>query len=127
MFRRLGTTLVCLAMFFIAGGHWAVLQSVAWAGMLNDYAQTDGIVTAVQKTFSGDYPCAMCRKIDTAQKQQEQQAPLAKLDKKFETFVAQSGSTRLFPPSPDSLLAVPRAIPPAAPAFAPPQPIPIAA
>jgi hypothetical protein len=72
MLRRLGLLLSVLAMFAIAGGHWAVLQSVAWAGMVNDYSRTDGLAVAVEKTFSGGYPCAMCKRIAMAQKEQEQ-------------------------------------------------------
>jgi len=126
MLRRIGTMLACLAMFLVAGGHWAVLQSVAWAGMVNDYARADGLAAAVQKTFSGDYPCKMCRKIDE-QKKQEEKTPVAKLDKKFETFVAADASARLFPPAHDCSLELPPAFPPATAAFSPPQPVPIAA
>jgi len=32
--RRIGYPLALLALFVVAGGHWAVLQSVAWAGMI---------------------------------------------------------------------------------------------
>ena len=92
MFRRLGTLLVCLAMFTIAGGHWAVLRSVAWAGMVQDFAREDGLATAVQKTFSGEYPCAMCKKVAEAQKQEEQKPAAFKADKKAEAFVASASS-----------------------------------
>jgi hypothetical protein len=126
MLRRLGTALVCFAMFFIAGGHWAVLQSVAWGKMVSDYSQQDGIVSAVQKTFSGDYPCAMCHKIDE-QKKQEQQAPVIKVDKKSENLLVLKTGTTLFPPSPDYLLAIPVSLVPANLDFAPPQPVPIVA
>jgi hypothetical protein len=123
MLRRLGTLLVCLAMFIIAGGHWAVLQSVAWAGMVRDYSQRDGIATAVQKTFSGQYPCGMCKRI-AEEKSKEQQAPLAKSDTKFDKLVAQDRGPALFPPACHWLLPVPR--PPSLQALAcePPQPVP---
>jgi hypothetical protein len=92
MFHRLGITLVALALFTIAGGHWLVLQSVAWGQMLNDYSRGGSFTTAVEKTFSGKYPCAMCRKIAEAKKQEEQKAPLLKADKKVEVFVAQAAA-----------------------------------
>jgi hypothetical protein len=42
-------------MFFVAGGHWGALQSVAWAGMLWNYTQADGsLLSGVQKTFDGE-------------------------------------------------------------------------
>jgi hypothetical protein len=125
MFRRLGTTLACLAMFFVAGGHWAVLQSVAWAGMIGDYSRSDGLVTAVQKTFSGDFPCNMCRTIDV-QKKQEQKTPLAQgAEKKIEGIAAESAfdlssplTARLFYPRPGDSLASARS-------DSPPAPVPI--
>jgi hypothetical protein len=126
MLRRLGTILVCFAMFFIAGGHWAVLQSVAWAGMVRDYSQRDGLAAAVQKTFSGQYPCGMCKRI-AEEKSKEQQAPLAKPDSKFDKLVAQDRSATLFPPACHWLLPVPRLLPPQALACEPPQPVPRAA
>jgi hypothetical protein len=123
MFRRLGTALVCLAMFSIAGGHWAVLQTVAWAGMLQDYSRNDGLVLAAQKTFSGQYPCAMCKRI--AEKQSgEQKTPLVKSETKADKLIAHHAAATLFPPSPDYLLAIPAALPPDALSFEPPQPVP---
>ena len=54
-------------MFSIAGGHWAILQSVAWAGMLAEYTQESGsVVTAIGQTFDGEHPCALCREIVVA-------------------------------------------------------------
>ena len=99
MFHRLGITLVALALFTIAGGHWLVLQSVAWSQMLRAYSQGGSITMAVEKTFSGKYPCAMCRKIAEAKKQEEQKNPLLKADKKVEVFVAQAAATLRRPPA----------------------------
>jgi len=73
--------------FVLAGGHWAVLQTVAWAGMLANYSQTDGLVGAVEKTFSGDHPCKLCVKVETGKKQEEQKLPLQKTEKKAEALV----------------------------------------
>ena len=67
MFRRLGILCAALALFAIAGGHWAVLQSVAWAGMAVDYSQRSGsVVTGLEQTFNGQYACDLCRAIQTA-------------------------------------------------------------
>lgn len=64
LFRKAGLLCAALAMFAIAGGHWAVLQSVAWAQMLTDYARASGsVVTAVEQTFDGEHPCDLCRRI----------------------------------------------------------------
>ena len=68
--RQAGLLFAALAMFAIAGGHWAVLQSVAWAGMLADYTRASGsVATAVGQTFDGEHPCALCRQIAAARGQ----------------------------------------------------------
>ncbi|MGH8046764.1 MAG: hypothetical protein ACREKL_05925 [Chthoniobacterales bacterium] len=124
MFRRLGTTLVCLAMFSIAGGHWGMLQTVAWAGMLKDYARADGLVVAAEKTFSGNYPCALCKRIADKKSSEQKQAPLVKSGNKFDKLVAQHAAATLFPPTPDYFLSMPPALPLKALSYEPPQPVP---
>ena len=72
--RRLGLLFAALALFSIAGGHWAVLQTVAWAGMLRDYTlKTGSVAAAVEQTFDGQHPCELCLQIAAA-KQQEAKA-----------------------------------------------------
>ncbi len=67
MFRQAGLLCAALAMFSIAGGHWAVLQSVAWVQMLGDYSQRTGsVAVAVTETFDGQHPCELCRQIQAA-------------------------------------------------------------
>lgn len=87
MLRKLGFPLFLLAMFSLAGGHWALLQSIAWVGMLQEYGRTASMSEAVDKTFSGNFPCDMCKKIAQA-KEKEQEAPtFVKADKKAESYV----------------------------------------
>ena len=44
-----------------------MLQSAAWAGMVVDYSQRSGsVVTGLEQTFSGQYPCDLCRAIQAA-------------------------------------------------------------
>ncbi len=50
------------------------MQLVAWGGMLVNYSQQDGLVTGVKKTFDGEHPCCLCKKIEQA-RQQEQKQP----------------------------------------------------
>ena len=76
MWRRIGILFVALALFAIAGGHWAVVQSVAWAEMLRDYTQRTGsVAVAIEQTFDGQHPCALCRQIQTAKAQEHQESP----------------------------------------------------
>lgn len=86
-----------LAMFSIAGGHWAILQTVAWTQMIRDYSQESGLIAGVAQTFSGERPCGMCKSIEK-NRQQEEKAPASiKVDKKAEVFVA-SVTSQLHPP-----------------------------
>lgn len=83
--KALGLPFVCLAMFSVAGGHWAILQTVAWGQMLWTYSQQEGsVVSGAEKTFSGEYPCEMCRKVAEGQKQEQKAPATLKVDKKAE-------------------------------------------
>lgn len=61
MARRCGTWLVVLALVLTTGGHWAVLQLSAWAGMLVRYSQQGPVGEAISKTFDGQHPCRLCQ------------------------------------------------------------------
>ncbi len=65
-----GARLVVLAAFLVSTGtHTAVLQAFAWARMTVRFAQRDGLAAALEETFGGEHPCAMCvviRKADAA-------------------------------------------------------------
>ncbi len=94
MFRKLGLFLAVLALFSIAGGHWAVLQTVAWAEMLHDYSQRTGsVAAAVEQTFDGQHPCALCREIQAAKSGEHKQSPAtpaAKDDAKVKARLAEA-------------------------------------
>jgi hypothetical protein len=88
LLRRLGLPMVCVAMFSLLGGHWAIFQVIAWTQMVRDYSRGATLVEAVEKTFSGKAPCAMCCSI-AEEKQKEEKAPATlKVDKKAEIFVS---------------------------------------
>jgi len=114
------------AMFSIAGGHWAILQTIAWAEMLSAFSQRDGVAEAMVKTFDGAHPCALCCKVKEM-RAKERKAPIA---------IKQSAKANVFTAEPAELasgfhfgrsFAVPV---PAFPFFrrseAPPRPVPIA-
>ena len=73
--RSLQLFVCLLTALHLVGGHWGVLQMVAWARMLNEYTAERGLITGVMETFDGQHCCAMCRKIaagkNTEQKQQQ--------------------------------------------------------
>ncbi|MBE2204667.1 MAG: hypothetical protein IAE94_10050 [Chthoniobacterales bacterium] len=127
MFRLTGYPLLFLAMFSIAGGHWAVLQTVAWTGMVIKYSKDTPLVVALEKTFSGKAPCKMCRKIESAKEKESRLPATLTSDMKFDKFFgcAKAEAPRpgradfSYPPGID-VVAATRSLPP-------PAPVPIAA
>jgi len=78
-----------LALFFMLGGHWVALQSVAWVRMLAEFSRTDSLSEAVEKAFDGKHPCKMCLGIREGRQQEEreqQKVPLVKTEKSPELF-----------------------------------------
>jgi hypothetical protein len=125
--RRLGCIVMTAALFLSVGGHLALLQGVAWVTMIRDFSRTGSVTAAVEKTFDGKHPCAMCKKI-AAQRTQEESAPVTtKVDKKAEVFIASDGASiplpivRAFAFPPHPFLNVPEQL------SAPPVPVPIVA
>jgi hypothetical protein len=73
----------CFAIFFgalallqILGGHWALLQTSAWVGMIVQYSQRDGLKAGLAQTFDGEHPCSVCKAIQNGKKQEQKKAPL---------------------------------------------------
>jgi hypothetical protein len=85
--RASGLFFLGLAMFSVAGGHWAVLQTVAWTQMLQDYSQNATVVEAIKKTFSGEAPCSLCKKISQSRQQEKKALATVKAEKKAEVFL----------------------------------------
>lgn len=127
---RLTTLMMALALFLVAGGHWAMLQGVAWATMVHDFSRNGSLTQAVEKTFDGKHPCAMCKKIAKVKNSEAsgEKAPVTlKIDKKAEVFVKAPGSelptpvSRPFAYGPAPFVSIPELC------FAPPVPVPISA
>jgi len=60
------TVLSCLLCLLLMGGHWGVLQVIAWTGMVIDYSHHMSVPTAVVKALDGNDPCALCKTISQA-------------------------------------------------------------
>jgi len=58
--RKLSITCLLLAWLCANGAVWNVVQVVAWAKMIRDYAQVMPVARAVELTFDGDAPCNLC-------------------------------------------------------------------
>jgi hypothetical protein len=65
------------------GGHLAMLQAVAWSNMLADFTAKGSFSEAVNKTFDGQHPCAMCKAVKKS-KSEEDKKPLLKSEMKME-------------------------------------------
>ena len=82
--RRLTHIIVLAAFVFSCGGQWYALQCVAWVKMLHDYSQMVPFAEAVDMTFSGKYPCPICKAIaEKKQSENEKICSLEKVEKKF--------------------------------------------
>lgn len=83
VFRKLGHVLLIVALLAAVGGHWVVLQSVAWTNMLAENLRTDSVTGAFEKTFDGQHPCCLCQAIKegkTSEKKSELPMPLKKIE-----------------------------------------------
>jgi hypothetical protein len=75
---------VC-ALVLSIGGHWAVLQSVAWVGMTFNFSQDCSFQEALTKTFDGKHPCPLCKLVRAGKKSEAKEE--AKMDlKKVDWF-----------------------------------------
>lgn len=89
MLRRFAHVLMFLAMFCIAGGHWALFQTVAWVEMTRTYSVEQGsLLAGLEKTFSGKAPCSKCHRIQEQRQKEEKLPSLVKVEKKIESLVA---------------------------------------
>jgi hypothetical protein len=98
---RLLNWFAVITLTFALGGHWAILQSVAWVTMVASYSQTAPLKAALVKTFDGKHPCPICKFVSTGKKS-EQKQETQKLLTKLDIFLA-STPAGLFPPVPDAL------------------------
>ena len=123
----LGPWCIAVALFLLAGGHWGAMQTMAWAGMLWNYTQTDGsLLSGVKKTFDGEHPCTMCDSIKTA-KDKEQSKPVTLVSaKKIESLPAPMRAVLPLRECRDFVFPVAAEVKLAARADAPPVPVPIA-
>ena len=78
---RLGQYMLVVAMFAACGGHWLVLQSVAWSEMIVEYSKTDTLSVAVEKTFDGQHPCGLCKQIASSSKKEQTRQALVMASK----------------------------------------------
>jgi hypothetical protein len=122
-----GQVIAAAALFFIIGGHWGVLQTVAWANMIWTYSTKDGSVLAgAKKTFDGEHPCNMCDSIKEAKKQEKKAPEILSATKKIELFALNDASLLPVPVSASFQFPLPRNITAESRPHSPATPVPIA-
>ncbi len=75
-----------MALCLSVGLQWAVIQGVAWTGMLVNFSRDGSLIEAVTKTFDGNHPCALCHAVSDGSKK-EQKKMVEMPVKKFEAVV----------------------------------------
>jgi hypothetical protein len=89
---------VLAAMILVmTGGHWLILQSVAWTKMILDYSRSSSVRTAIEQTFDGRHPCEMCKLIQR-EKQSSKQQELQQPSVNFDVFFSEARAFGFFDP-----------------------------
>lgn len=60
-----------LAALLLGLGPLGLLQAVAWTGMAFDYSARYGLAEGLGRTFDGQHPCPMCKKITQARQKEK--------------------------------------------------------
>jgi hypothetical protein len=64
-----------MALVLSLGLHWALLQTVAWTGMVVSYSRQGTVQQAIAKTFDGKHPCCLCNAIKKGRAEEQKQKP----------------------------------------------------
>ena len=121
MFQRLPTLLTAVALACSVGLHWAVLQSFAWSTMLASNLTRTSLTTALERTFDGKHPCALCKMVAEGRKS-EKKSSSEFSHKKIEGIVRPAALTVCQPAC--FTLAIGPAIHPTTVLYRPPVPPP---
>lgn len=85
MLRRLQLCTVLFAWFLATGSQWDFVQVFAWGRMVAIYSQNMSLPDAVALTFRAEGKCDLCRFVESAKQQEDEQAattPGGKRDEK---------------------------------------------
>ena len=61
----------------LLGGDVAMLQVVAWTGMIVSLTAGRGVAAAVESTFDGEHPCPLCNALKEVKPSGQEQQPVA--------------------------------------------------
>ena len=96
--NRFAQWLVAMTLVVSLGGHWVLLQGLAWTTMLARFSQTMPLTEAVASTFDGKHPCSLCLAVQKGQQEEQKKSKLQPLQKLVLILDAQV--LALIPPPP---------------------------
>jgi hypothetical protein len=112
MGQRLYKLFVIVPLALSLGTPWALLQSVAWVGMLVNYYRQTTLAQAVSMTFDGKHPCRLCQAIQEGKAQErEKKKDGLESAKELKLVLAQGPCLLTHPPMP-GVAAAPDTFPP---------------
>jgi len=65
--------MLVITLTLLIGFHWALMQTVAWTGMIIKYSRDGSFTEAVSKTFDGQHPCCLCKLIQKSRAEEKKQ------------------------------------------------------
>jgi len=86
--KKIASLFVSVTLFLIVGGPWTVLQTIAWAKMVVDYSRDNPVSEAISKTFDGEHPCTICKKISKVRGEERKSPALVFQIKKDGSFIS---------------------------------------
>ena len=102
--RRLTQWMLVLLLIVSVGGHWAIVQGVAWVTMFARFSQSMSLAQAVENTFDGKHPCALCCAVKEGKKAERKESQVKAPEKM--TFALSPEALRLpAPPRASTILA----------------------
>jgi hypothetical protein len=98
--RILAYATTLLVALVLCGGHWVLMQSIAWTTMIVTYSQDSTITAAVQKTFDGAHPCNICQTVSAGIGKQTSDTAIGNSSQHADLpYVFFNAPNTLFPPT----------------------------
>jgi len=80
LMNRLLKWVAVIALVTSVGGHWAILQGVAWTTMVARFSQTMPLTQALANTLDGQHPCKLCLAVKQGQQEERKESKLKPLE-----------------------------------------------
>jgi hypothetical protein len=111
-FQRGFATLLIAAVAMSANLHLPLVQTVAWARMYAHYREVYSPAVSLHITFSGKYPCPLCKLVRSAEAEREKMAGTATVSLRLLLPWPQMAALVTVPPPVPSYVGIePRAMP----------------